>query len=178
VLCAGPGAVQADLVIGTGAFGLPNNPDLLYDPSTGNVKIDADGAEILSFIWRSAMQFVDGAADFSDLDSDVGPFESQFADSTESQIGWASGLFPVNMGFDGPQLADIGNVFPTGLDQTGLQNLFTRNEWTSPPLGTVAGSFDLVVVPEMNAFVYLLMSSMGVLLVWSCRWLRRSLSRA
>lgn len=167
LLCIAPTASRAELVVGTSAFGLANNPDLLYTPATGNVQIDADGATILSFAWQSAAQFTP-PADFSDLDNDVLPPFVGLNDNTSSQIGWTSFGAIGMVGFDGPALADLGNIFPTGLNLTGLQNLLTSNSWAGPSAS--GGSFDLVVVvPEANVVIawFLLASGVGMRLNWS-----------
>lgn len=127
------------------ADGMPNNPDLLYVAATGNVSFDADGASIGSFAILSAGEFLP-PADFSDLDDDVGAV-AVLTDNTASQIGWTSAFATGGLGFDGPGLADLGDIFPTGLDLSGLESLLTIHEWTSPVTGgsTDSGIFDLIL---------------------------------
>ena len=117
-------------------------------------------------------------ANFSDLDANVGEPALFPPDSTTTTIGWTSGkAIPEGIGFIGPATANLGNVFPTGLDLTGLQNLLQDALRTSS-LGGGELAFDLVVVPEPNAFLFLIVSSTGMVLSWSCRRLWRSLFRA
>lgn len=154
----------ADLTVGfqnfTGALaGLAGIPDLIYNPTNGNVQIDADGANMLVFNLQSAAQF-SPPADFTDLDNNVG-FASAFVDNTASAIGWTSALALANIGFVGPELANLGNIFPTGLDLAGLTALLTNNEWGGPS-GTGA-NFDLVVqIPEPSSVVLLVLGLVGL----------------
>jgi hypothetical protein len=164
---------------GTAAFGILGNPDLLYTPSTGNVQIDADGATILSFVWQSANLFIP-PADFSDLNDDVLMGVNGKSDNTSGQIGWVSALSTADppRGFDGPAIANLGDIFPTGLDDVGLQDLLTRYTWAGP--NGSDGLFELVVVPvpEPNAFFFLLVPTTGVIFVWSGRRIWRKLLRS
>ena len=133
------------------------------------MKIFADGANVLSFNLQSAAQFLP-PANFTDLNNDVG-FVSAFTDNTPSAIGWTSALALANIGFDGPAgatntpFADLGNVFPTGLDLAGLQALLTNNAWGGPS-GTGA-AFDIAVLPEPSSVVLLILG--GVVLVGAAR---------
>lgn len=144
---------------------LPLNPDLVYDKSTGNVRIFADGASILSFEIQSAGQFLP-PADFTDLDNDVG-LASSSTINTSSTVSWTSGLAVGDIGFDGPAgavntpYADLGNIFPKHLDLAGLTALVTSKTWSGPN-GT-GGSFDFPPeVPEPSSFVLAAVGLVGL----------------
>jgi hypothetical protein len=176
LFCATPAAVEADLVLGTSAAGLPNNPDLIYNSLTGNVQIAADGAEITSFAWQNNAGMFNPPADFSDLDNDVLPgVPTETFDNKATNIGWTSALATANMGFDGPSLADLGNIFPVGLTEAGVHALLNINDWGGP--GGAGGDFDVVAVPELNAFLYMLVASSGFALILRCRRLWRGFVR-
>lgn len=142
------------------AAGLAGNPDLIYDPTTGNVSFDADGGEFISFSLDSSGEFIAAAADYSDLNADIGG-GFVFEDKTASTLGWVSVTttpFNGTAGSVNTPIANIGAVFPTGLDADGLATLLTKNEFAHFLGGVgVTGSFDLVVspVPEPSAFLFL-----------------------
>lgn len=125
------------------AGGLPNNPDLVYTASSGNVQIDADGAEVGSFFLRNLAGEFLPPADFTDLDDDVGFGTSTQVDSTTTNIGWVSVALLGGVGFDGPSLANLGNVFPSALDLDGLDQLLLASGWSMP--GGGGGDFDLII---------------------------------
>ncbi|MCG8448947.1 MAG: hypothetical protein MI725_05125, partial [Pirellulales bacterium] len=87
-------ALMVVLLGGSYADATNNNPDLIYDPSNGNVKIRADGSTIGSFSLINdgmAMNAFTPSANFMDLDNNVG-FTSTAVDNTTEQIGWVSAL--------------------------------------------------------------------------------------
>ena len=148
----------------TGALADNNiNPDLIYNPNNGAVKIDADGANMLSFNLQSAAQFSppNPDANFADLDDNVGFGTSTFVDNTDSTIGWISVLALANIGFVGPEDAQLGHLLPTGLDLAGLTALLTNKAWGGA--GGLGGDFDLVVqVPEPGSVVLLGIGLLGL----------------
>ena len=84
------------------AAGLAENPDLIYNPNNGALKIDADGANMLSFNiaeCESMSSPPNPDANFADLDDNVGFGESTFVDNNIDQIGWISVLALANIGF-------------------------------------------------------------------------------
>lgn len=128
------------------AGGLPNNPDLIYTASSGNVQIDADGAVVGSFFLQSnSGQFLP-PADFGDLDADVG-LAATNVNNTATTIGWISRLFLAGTGYDGPGLADLGNIFPVSLDMAELDALLSDDGWGQP--GGGGGNFDLIIDTPM-----------------------------
>ena len=133
-----------DNIANHAAAALPNNPDLAYNPSTGHVRIDNDGENVVAFFIQCNGQFLTGATDFSELDAHVGVGTSLGVDNTASQIGWASAAAIADRGFgiNGPDLANLGAILPTGLDQSGFEALITGQQWSR---AGVIGSFDLVI---------------------------------
>ena len=119
-----------------------DDADLVYDPATGNVTIDASdtaAGQIISFVIGTDQNNMDTSAT-------VVPFidAGTNTDNTPFQIGQTD---PLNQGA-GP-LVDIGNVLPTGMDLTALSEYLTIAEYASE-LG-VGGTLDLRVVPEPSS---------------------------
>ena len=118
--------------------------DLVYDPATGNVTIDASdtaAGQIISFVIGTDQNNMDTSAT-------VVPFidAGTNTDNTPFQIGQTD---PLNQGA-GP-LVDIGNVLPTGMDLTALSEYLTIAEYASE-LGA-GGTLDLRVIPEPSGLV-------------------------
>lgn len=128
----------------------PGVPDLLYNPSNGEVTIDPEGVEIVSLSLTSAGAFIPNAADFSALDNAVG-LESVIVDSTSNQVGWTSALIFNEQGYNGGPFS-LGNILPTGLTQTAFSLLFSDTGWAQA--GGGGGAFD-IVVPEPSALCLL-----------------------
>lgn len=133
------------------AGGLPNNPDLLFSVSTGNVQINADGASIGTFTLTNGTNAFAPPADFGDLDADVG-LASLLVTNTASQIGWTSALATGGTGFDGPRRAKLGNILPSGLDVAGVAALLATKLWVSPVIGdaTTSGDFDILYAADFD----------------------------
>ena len=148
--CDGDGDVDAADLTGltqgwTGALGAGNttdgdDADLIYDPATGNVTLDASdtGSGLL-------ISFVIGT-DENDLQTDG--FQAPFidagtnTDNTPFQIGQTD---PLNQGA-GP-LVDLGNILPAGISSIEeLSGYLTLAEYASE-LGA-GGTLDLRIVPE------------------------------
>ena len=143
-------ALSLALLCGSVAFA--NNPHLVYSPLDGNVRLFPNETFINSFSLRSESQFspvfdqtdliasifnIPALTDNSpDVISWVVPFEGVFGDRPEDQLG-----------------ADLGNIFPTGMNQGELNILLTGNAWAGP--GGTSGSFGLVLVPEPATAVLL-----------------------
>ena len=137
--------VQADLVIDVGAAGSLTDtagiPDLVYDPLTGNVTLDADGGtDLTAFQLESLGQFLDA--------NYTSPGGADLEESTASVLSY----FVFSGGFAS---ADLGNVLPTGLDAAGLESLLTTADYGAG-LGN-SGEFDLVVnvIPEPGSLILL-----------------------
>ena len=132
-------------------------PNLVYDPATGNVTIDAEGLAITSF------QFENGDDSFviseynSPQDIGAGIF---FGLSFEEVAAGVIGDTDANaVGITG--LFDFGDIFATGLDQAGLEAYLTTAFWGTS--GSGSGEFDLVLVPEPSSLALLGLG--GLLLV-------------
>lgn len=126
-------------------LGSPGTPDLFYDPTTGGVTLIPDGANVTSFHITSADQFAT-PLETTDLDAST-PNPATGIDSTTHTMGWISSFALFGDGFgDRPENqpgAFLGNIFPTGLNETALDSLLTSNLWFGP--GGTGGAFDLVV---------------------------------
>jgi hypothetical protein len=123
--------------------------DLRYDPTTGNITLDASeaaGGVITNFQLENAddtfvvanYQSVSGGTfggAFEDIDVDV------LADSDLTFTGVAG-------------LIDLGNVAPTGLDLIALEAYLTNAVYVGS-LGSGTTEFDLVVIPEPSSLALL-----------------------
>ncbi len=147
--------VAAD-VLGASADGDPAIPDLIYDPATGEVVIDWEGNTLISYVLKNATNsFIPGAHSTILLGS--------FPTATNSELSESTSFAE-----PGVTTRSMGNVFPTGLDLTGLQNLLTVNSIILS-LGGPQIPFDLVVtgppVPEPStwALAVLALGGLGLL---------------
>ncbi|REJ66854.1 MAG: hypothetical protein DWQ31_13050 [Planctomycetota bacterium] len=132
---------------GPAEAGDPSVPDLIYDPTTGEVVLDPDGSSIIGYSLQNATN--------SFLPGNHTPILAGVATALTSQIEEAALA---------PGSGSIGLVFPTGLDLAGLQALLTVNQ-VSRSLGAPLVPFDLVVlggapVPEMST---LALGALGLL---------------
>ena len=160
--CDGDGDIDAaDLtgVIGNWTGALAGNltdgadADLIYDPTTGNVTLDASdtaAGQIISFVIGTDQNDLrTSEADLPFIDAGTN------TDNTTFQIGQTD---PLNQGA-GP-LVDIGNILPTGMDLAALSNYLTIAEYASE-LGS-GGTLDLRVVPEPSSLVLGLFGLLGL----------------
>jgi hypothetical protein len=117
-------------------------PDLIYDPTTGNVTVDTEGLAVTSFQFENggAGTFVPGNY-LSPADFPQNLFGFTYEQKTVDAIGDSDGL---NVGFTG--LHDFGDIFPTGMDLAGLEAYLSTAFWGT--FGEGSGDFDLAVVPE------------------------------
>jgi hypothetical protein len=114
--------------------------DLVYDPTTGNVKLDTVGGPMAGF------QLENGVAGFVPGNF-VAPFGT-LPDATVSVLGDSNPFGPIT------GVYDIGNVLPTGLDLAGLESFLTKAEYVSG-FGAPVTEFDLTVVPEPSSLALL-----------------------
>ncbi len=147
-----------------------NNPDFIYDYMTGEVKIAADGVKINSFQVEmpetSTTPFIPANVDWSDLEAVQDGWPSDTVgeavtnpEITQFVLGWS-----VSSGFEIPTDAvlSLGNILPTGLEETDLSGLFTaENIWSNRDSG--GGQLDLAVVPEPATMGLLGLGALGVL---------------
>ena len=118
---------------------------LKYNAANGNVMIDTEGLEIESIGLENAAGGLDfvGSADFSDFPAGGLSF------STPLVITWSGSVGGVT--FNGN--ADLGNVFPTGLTTTGVNDFLTSNSGYVAAGGSSTQPFS--VVPEPSPLLLL-----------------------
>ena len=81
-------------------------------------------------------------ADFSDLDDDVLPGSHRRLLTIQLRISAGlSALATASMGFDGPAIANLGNIFPAGLTEAGVNALLNINDWVAP---AVLGAYSML----------------------------------
>ena len=134
--------------------------DLIYDPATGNVTLDASDTSSGLFI-----SFVLGADDgmrpenlTESAPGNAGPFfdVGTNTDAKTFQIGQTD---PLNQGA-GPEI-NLGDIFPAGLDLAGLADYLTLANYASE-LGA-GGELDLIVkIPEPSSIALLLLGVLGL----------------
>ena len=109
--------------------------DLIYDPVTGNVKLDsanAAGGVLSAFKLESAAQFIPPH-------NMVIAASPSFYTSTDSLMQETANPFSPPSG-----VFDLGDVFPTGLDLAGLTAMLTTAQYNGA-LGTPITPFELFV---------------------------------
>jgi len=132
-----------------------NHADLIYDPATGNVKLDpseAAGGVITNWAFENAATAFNAPG--------VVVFPTVGYGMNTDTAGQISQTDVTMAGFG--YLADLGDIFPTGLTLEGLQSLLT----TASYVGTVGSGqldFDLIVIPEPGALVLLCDGATGLL---------------
>ena len=121
------------------AAGDPNVPDLIYNPATGEVVLDADGSGIIGYSLKNGTNSFFSASHTAILGGVTTSLASELSEAALSSPAGAN---------------SIGLVFPLGLDLAGLSAFLTTNE-VSRSLGAPIVSFDLVIsgvaVPEPSA---------------------------
>ena len=141
------GAMAGNLIDGDDA-------DLVYDPSTGHVTIDASDTasmQVISFVLgtdQNDMNTAESKLPFIDAGTNT--------DNQPFQIGQTD---PLNQGA-GP-LVDLGNILPTGMDLVALSDYLTIAEYASE-LGA-GGTLDLRVVPEPSSVLLALLGCCGLI---------------
>ncbi|MCA9169041.1 MAG: hypothetical protein KDB23_15310 [Planctomycetales bacterium] len=113
----------------------PTLARLLYDPSNGNVKVDAEsgpGGAISSMSISTSVDLRPAAV--TEIDGDT------LTMSNRSLRYTATGA-----GFSG--VVDLGNILPEGLDFTQLHTSIISKSYDSPASATSKRTFRLVVVP-------------------------------
>ena len=142
-----------------------NVPDLIYDPVTGEVTLDVDGAGIIGYVLKN------GSSDFAFLN------HAQILAGVKTSVAGelSEAAFASSVGAN-----SIGNVFPTGMNLAALTAYLTVND-VSTSLGAPVVPFDLVVlstgpaVPEPSTMVLAVLGMAGMALVAYHR--RRTRSR-
>lgn len=129
--------------------------DLIYDPITGNVILDAtDVGQIISF-------FLEGNGNVFDTDETNLPFidTGTNTDNVAFQIGQTDAL---NIGFTGQ--FDLGDVLATGLTQSELEAAFKQTGYVFA-LGQGVQTFDIGIaaIPEPATVGLILLGGGGLL---------------
>ncbi|HSI32036.1 MAG TPA: PEP-CTERM sorting domain-containing protein [Tepidisphaeraceae bacterium] len=153
------GAFNATLVANDqpmAAFDSPSKANLVYNPATGHLILDAGeaaGAVITNFVLKNAA----GGTDF--VTGANLPFDNFTKKSTGLEI---SNTDLTATGFSGT--FDLGVVLPTDLTETDLTNLLTQRTYVGS-LGSGTQTFDVVVapVPEPGTFGLLGAAAIGLL---------------
>ena len=139
--------------------------DLLYDPATGNVFIDADGATILSFGLESNGAFLTNF-DQDQLNDDTFNADG-LEDNTTNVIGWVSALATGNQGYTGANHdpAFIGNILQAGLDLQQVESILSEATWAGPQ--GAGGDFEIgltaAAIPEPGSFIVLGLGALAIL---------------
>lgn len=141
----------------------PGVPDLIYNPVTGEVILDVDGAGIIGYVLKNG----DGTFTAGNHTTILGGVSTSLGGEL-SEAAFASSVGATS----------IGLVFPTGMDLAALSAYLTTNE-VSTSLGAPVVPFDLVIspaaVPEPSAIIMGAMSLLGAVFVW---WRRRGKVKA
>ncbi len=123
----------------------PNNPDLIYNPDTGEVTLHTDGVffDTYQLLFANGGDFDDAAAQFA--------FQSFFAGGTTDLV--ENEIFESNptgaflaITNGGNDTFSLGLILPTGLDDAQLAALFEAAQWSDAT--NASGSFDLIRIPE------------------------------
>jgi hypothetical protein len=151
------------LAVSTSVFAAGNaedgdNPNLVYDPATGEVTLVpgvGNRNKIIGFVLINSDGVFKPTAD-EDFTART-PWEEPVWDNLPKQIGSADTTFRGTTA-----TFSLGNVFPTGLDIPGLQSLLTRADVTWALGATGRGQLDLVVVPEPGTLALLGLGLLGM----------------
>lgn len=134
---AGPSDVTEPLDIGVSA----DNPDLIYNPATGSLTINADGQTVAALYLSSPDGFLN-QADFAALDLMVSPFTG-LSDNLPNELGWVSAVVDLSVGFSSNTPVTLGTLLPTDLSMAELAATLANASWAGFGVG---GNFDLVVL--------------------------------
>jgi len=160
ISCLAQPAVAGLIPAGAGD---PSIPDLVYDPATGEVTLDADSSSIIGYVLKNGTNSFIPANHTPIL---AGVSTVLTSEISEAALGAGSG--------------SIGLVFPTGLDLSGLTSLLTERT-VSTSLGAPLVDFELVVlsastttttapIPEPSTF---LLTGLGMIGLGLYSWRRR-----
>ena len=132
----------SSLLFGAGNLVDGDDADLIYNPATGNVRLDAadtNSMRIVSFVLGNDQ-------DSFRSDNFIKPFLNlgTNTDATPFQIGQTDALGGV---WDQTKPSNLGNIFPLGMNQSELAEYLTLAAY-SAELGGSGGTFDLIIVPE------------------------------
>ncbi len=153
---------------GAATAGLGENPDVLYDYMTGEVKIASDGATVKAFqleiAKESLAKYLPENVDWTQLEAiqealiDLGLTPVTNPEITDLVLGWSSDSLPLS----GDAVVSVGRILPVGLSETELNDLFSvENTWGGT--GSTGGTLDLQVVPEPATMCLLSLGWVGLL---------------
>jgi hypothetical protein len=123
----------------------PTLADLVYDPSTGNVTLDASeasGSVITNYVLRNGTSSF-AFANFTPVLPGV--FDTKTATEISESDGSGAGV---------GGLLNLGNIFPTGMTVTQLQSYLTTASYVGQ-LGSGVQTLDLTVIPEPTTLALL-----------------------
>lgn len=123
--------------------GAAENPDIVYNPETGEISVSADGQTVLAFHLSTEDTFL-SPADYSALDTAVGSV-SPYTDNESDEVGWISGSVNFLQGLSEDATASLGLLLPSGLDAASLAAFFADASWAGVAAG---GQFDLILLAE------------------------------
>ena len=124
----------------------PDHADLIYDPATGNVTLDATsrGGRLFSIYFENAEgAFRPENARFPFL------FVGTNITDTEFAIGQTS---PLPGGIETFNVFDMGPIFPAGFQSSEELSQFLAEASYRDEIGPELPEFDLIVVPEPSGF--------------------------
>jgi len=149
--------VVALLTSVSGAALLADHADLIYDAATGNVKLDpteAAGGVMTNWAVETSWGTFNapGVCVFPTVGYAMNTDTAQQISQTDvTQAGFS-------------YVADLGNIFPTGLDAASLAALLDVTHSYVGTVGTGQLDLDLVVIPEPATLTLLGVAGVGVLL--------------
>ncbi len=123
----------------------PSDPDLLYNPATGNVTLFTDGIFFDSYLIKTddEANFNGPAASFAFQ----GFFAGGTTDLASDQIfeNNPTGAF-LAITNGGETTFDLGDILPANLDAAQLGAVLETTNWSEAT--NASGTFDVIIVPE------------------------------